>query len=100
MEEKARMLGLARAWTSAPEDRFLLFLPGQTGSEGELHFYVHGHQRGCALHAMLAFYYHSMFDVLPHWLAIMAIAIPADIDDSITTRFEVASKGMARTLKM
>ena len=75
LEETARMLGLARAGTNAPEDRFLLFLPGEIWGMGELHCYVHRHQRGCAVHVSQ---HHSSF----------------------ITRLEVASKRMERTLKM
>ena len=58
LEETARMLGLARAGTNAPEDRFLLFLPGEIWGMGELHCYVHRHQRGCAVHVSQ---HHSSF---------------------------------------
>ena len=101
--EKARVLGSTRAWTTAPEDRFQIFPPSQIGCEGQPYWYVHGHQRGCALHAMLAFYFAYGQDrglELPCWLANMAVGIPADIADGFTTRLEVATRGMARTLKM
>ena len=75
LEETARMLGLARAGTNAPEDRILLFLPGEIWGMGELHCYVHRHQRGCAVHVSQ---HHSSF----------------------ITRLEVASNRMERTLKL
>ena len=101
LEEKARVLGLTRAWLNAPEDKFLLFSPSQIDCTGELYGYVHGHHRGCALHAMLAFYFRSGSGLeLPRWLAEMAMGIPADIAHGFTTRLEVVSRGMARTLKM
>ena len=101
LEEKARVLGLTRAWLNAPEDKFLLFSPSQIECTGHLYWYVHGHHRGCALHAMLAFYFANGSGLeLPRWLAKMAVGIPADIAENFTTRLEVVSRGMARTLKM
>ena len=55
--EQVRVLSLAEAWQDAPEDKFLLFLPSQIDRTGQRYWYVHGHHRGCALHAMLAFYF-------------------------------------------
>ena len=103
LEDKVRMLSASRAWSDAKEDRLILFLPRQIGAQGNLHFYLTGHHRGCALHAMLAFYFYCGSErgiEVPDWLCEMAMAIPADIADNVTTRMEVVSMGMARTLKM
>ena len=95
---------MTRAWLNAPEDKFLWFLPSQIEcTAGQLYWYVHGHHRGCALHAMLAFYFsygcHRGLE-LPCCLVSMAVGIPTDIADGSATRLEVVSRGMARTLKM
>ena len=72
--EKVRVQSLAKAWQDAAEDKFLLFLPSQKDHTGQRYWHVHGHHRGCDLHAMLAFYF-CMADKgfeLPCWLAKMA----------------------------
>ena len=103
LEDKVRMLSASRAWSDAKEDRLVLFLPRQIGAQGNLHFYLTGHHRGCALHAMLAFYFYCGNErgiEVPCWLCEMAMAIPADISNDVTTRMEVATQGLGRTLKM
>ena len=52
---------------------------------------------------MLAFYFYCGFErgiEVPRWLCEMAMAIPADIRNDVTTRLEVATQGLGRTLKM
>ena len=103
LEDNVRMLPASGEWSNATEDRLVLFLPGQIGAKGDLHFYVTGHHRGCALHAMLAFYFYCGNErgiEVPCWLCEMAMAIPADISNGVTTRLEVATQGLGRTLKM
>ena len=103
LEDKVRMRSVSGEWSNATEDRLVLFLPGQIGAKGELHFYLTGHHRGCALHAMLAFYFYCGSERgidVPDWLCEVAMAIPADIRNDVTTRLEVATQGIGRTLKM
>ena len=103
--DKVRVLSLAEAWLDAPEDKFPLFLPSQIVRTGQRYWYVHGHHRGGALHAMLAFHL-CMLDngfELPCWLAKMVVGVPADMADvagNFATRLDFTSRGMARTLKM
>ncbi len=59
------------------------------------YWYIHGHHRGCALHAMLVWYNYGGAAVKgrkrPSWLAEMALRVPADIDENVTSRLDVVS---------